>query len=161
MATPCMYPYITIDLVGVSEEVDRTHRGSLTIPTDSMYTPEGATEGQITSFPIPVQLNYQVSTWARQPRHDRQIIAQLFSYGRLPLRFGQLPSPQDGTNRRLDVLGSVRSGRHHGFGVHPLHPRLGVEVGKILRTEEGKGGKDCAQKTNTHFQCICNGEGTG
>jgi len=99
------YPYITIDLVGVSEEVDRTHRGSLTIPTDSMYTPEGATEGQITSFPIPVQLNYQVSTWARQPRHDRQIIAQLFSYGRLPLRFGQLPIPQDGTNRRLDVLG--------------------------------------------------------
>jgi hypothetical protein len=29
----------------------------------------------------------------------------LLSYGRLPLRFGQLTIPQDGTNRRLDMLG--------------------------------------------------------
>jgi len=99
------YPYITLDLISVSEEVDRAHRGAVYIPDDTFYTPEGVTDGQLTSFPIPVQLIYQVSTWARQPRHDRQLIAELLSYGRLPLRFGQLTIPQDGTNRRLDMLG--------------------------------------------------------
>jgi len=99
------YPYITIDLVGISEETDRAHRGVVSIPETTLYTPEGVTAGQQTSFPIPVQLMYQVSTWSRQPRHDRQIIAQLLSSGRLPLRFGQLPIPEDGTNRRIDMLG--------------------------------------------------------
>jgi len=100
------YPYITIDLIGISEETDRAHRGVVNVPNTTFYTPEGVTSSNLdVNYPIPVQLTYQVSTWARQPRHDRQIIAQLFSYGRLPLRFGQLSIPQDGTNRRLDVLG--------------------------------------------------------
>lgn len=99
------YPYITIDLIGVTEEVDRAHRGEVNIPNTTNYYPEGVTTGQNTSFPIPVQLLYQVSTWARQPKHDRQLIGELYSYGRLPLRFGQLQIPEDGTNRRLDVLG--------------------------------------------------------
>ena len=99
------YPYITIDLVGISEEVDRAHRGTVTIPDQTFYTPEGVTSTPVqTDFPIPVQLFYQISTWSRQPRHDRAIIAQLFSYGRLPFRFGQLFIPEDGTNRRLDML---------------------------------------------------------
>jgi hypothetical protein len=100
------YPYITIDLVAISEEVNRAHRGVLNVPRDTFYTPEGVTDTNLNvNYPIPVSLTYQVSTWSRQPRHDRQIIAQLFSYGRLPFRFGQLPIPEDGTNRRLDVLG--------------------------------------------------------
>ena len=103
------YPYITLDLVGVREDVERAHRGLVNLT----YAPEGTTpnrnsDGSINqpvSFPIPVDLIYQVSTWARQPRHDRQIIASLFAPGRLPFRFGQLPIPQDGTNRRVDMLG--------------------------------------------------------
>jgi len=103
------YPYITLDLVGVREDTERAHRGWV----DLTYTPEGTTpnlnqDGSINqqvNFPIPVDLIYQVSTWSRQPRHDRQIMAKLFAPGRLPFRFGQLPIPQDGTNRRLDMLG--------------------------------------------------------
>jgi hypothetical protein len=103
------YPYITLDLVGVREDVERAHRGVVNLT----YTPEGMTpnlnqDGSINQpidFPIPVDLIYQVSTWSRQPRHDRQIMAKLFTPGRLPFRFGQLPIPQDGTNRRLDMLG--------------------------------------------------------
>lgn len=103
------YPYITLDLVGVREDTERAHRGWV----DLTYTPEGTTpnlnqDGSINqqvNFPIPVDLIYQVSTWSRQPRHDRQIMAKLFASGRLPFRFGQLPIPQDGTNRRLDMLG--------------------------------------------------------
>jgi len=89
--------------VGVSEDPTRAHRGYVPLT----YTPEGVDTTNINriNYPIPVDLIYQVSTWARQPRHDRQLIAALFSPGRLPLRFGQLPIPQDGTNRRVDVLG--------------------------------------------------------
>jgi hypothetical protein len=100
------YPYITIDLVGVSEEVDRAHRGYATLP----YTPEGADSSikTATYWPIPVALYYQVTTYARQPRHDRQLIAAVYNNDRLPFRFGSLYIPQDGTLRRLDMLGFVK-----------------------------------------------------
>jgi len=97
------YPYITIDLIGIAEDFERAHRGY--VPTT--YPIEGSSlpVGSPTSFPIPVDLLYQISTWSRQPRHDRKIIADLFNLGLLPFRFGQLFIPQDGTLRRLDVLG--------------------------------------------------------
>lgn len=97
------YPYITIDLVSVTEDTTRAHRGYVPLT----YTPEGVDTTNVThtNFPIPVDLVYQVSTWSRQPRHDRQLIAALYSPGRLPLRFGQIPIPEDGTNRRVDILG--------------------------------------------------------
>jgi len=104
-----VYPYITLDLVGVREDTERAHRGVVNLAyAPEGYTPNRDTDGSINQpieFPIPVDLIYQVSTWSRQPRHDRQIMAKLFAPGRLPFRFGQLPVPQDGTNRRLDMLG--------------------------------------------------------
>jgi hypothetical protein len=102
------YPYITIDLVGLKEDNERAHRGYI----DMTYEPEGVDlftyNNRIlnsTEFPIPVDLFYQIVTFARQPRHDRQMIAALISQGRLPLRFGQLHIPEDNTMRRLDMLG--------------------------------------------------------
>jgi hypothetical protein len=97
------YPYITIDLIGVSEATERNHVGIVTLPyTPEGYDPETSFE---TQYPIPVDLMYQVTTFARQPRHDRQIISQLFGPLRLPLRFGMIAIPEDGTVRRLDMLG--------------------------------------------------------
>lgn len=96
------YPYITIDLIGISEAVERAHSGNVTFS----YTPEGYDEDTDyeSQYPIPVDLMYQITTFARQPRHDRQIIAQLFSPLRLPLRFGMIGIPEDRTVRRLDML---------------------------------------------------------
>ena len=100
------YPYITIDLIGVAEDPTRAHRGYV----DLIYTPEGAdpTQAFATMYPIPVILTYQVSTWSRYPRHDRQIINALFSPTRLPLRFGLIYIPQDNTVRRVDVVGFAK-----------------------------------------------------
>ncbi len=96
------YPYITIDLIGVSIAQEREHRGDVTL----RYTPEGYDPNveHRTYFPIPVNLDYQVATWSRQPRHDRQIMAELFKTDRLPLRFGGVVVEEDNTVRRLDLL---------------------------------------------------------
>jgi len=111
------YPYITIDLVGVSEDRERAHRGYVPLT----YIPEGMNLGSPTSgaqnmvsMPIPVDLYYQVSTWARQPRHDRQILSAMLNPVRLPYRFGQLWIPQDSTWRRMDLLGFSKRDTNEG-----------------------------------------------
>jgi hypothetical protein len=101
------YPYITIELIDVSEANDRAHRGYV----ETSYIPEGATEVAKTWYPIPVNLDYQITTYCRYPQHDRQIIATLLSPGYIPFRFGQLLIPQDGTARRVDFLGYVKRDR--------------------------------------------------
>jgi hypothetical protein len=108
------YPYITIDMIDVAEDFSRAHRGIVKPPyiqdpttgpdAENDYDPE--TQDWDIHFPIPVNIDYQITTYSRQPRHDRQILAQLL-YTRIPLRFAVLnvgPNTQYGTTRRLDVL---------------------------------------------------------
>ena len=108
--TDQVYPYITIDMVDVSEDFSRSMRG-LVKPSylpDPTHMPDGTTayNGDDHDWyihqPIPVNIDYQITTYSREPRHDREILAQLM-YTRLPLRFGVL-QPNDNTVRRLDVL---------------------------------------------------------
>jgi hypothetical protein len=100
------YPYITIDFLGYNEDFARNHRGELQMP----YFPEGVdtSEQYMTEFPIPVYLDYQITTWARQPRHDRQPMAVMAVGQRIPLRYGLLVVPEDNTVRRLDFLGFAK-----------------------------------------------------
>lgn len=97
------YPYITIDLINISEATERVQSGTIVVP----YEPEGwdGVSSLSTPYPMPINLDYQITTFSRQPRHDRQILAQLLSIGRLPVRFGALTIPQDNTNRRVETLG--------------------------------------------------------
>lgn len=99
------YPYITINFVGMSEANERVERGrhvyGATVPNGWVPpAPEGAT--YIGELPTPVNLDYQISTWARNPRHDRQIMQQLL-VTHAPLRGGWL-DVDDGTRRRLDTM---------------------------------------------------------
>lgn len=106
------YPYITLDLVDISEETDRAQRGLARMDPDGDYRlSSGLTYGQPVDedasysmdMPIPVRLTYQISTWARNPRHDRKILSALFQWGLVPFQSGSL-AVSDGTLRRLDVL---------------------------------------------------------
>jgi hypothetical protein len=108
------YPYITIDFLGYNEDFTRAHRGEIQMP----YFPEGvATDKQyITEFPIPVYLDYQITTWARQPRHDRQIIGEMLTGQRIPLRNGLIVIPEDKTVRRMDFLGFAKKDTTDGDG---------------------------------------------
>lgn len=96
------YPYITIDMIDVQRDTAREHRG-LSSPAylDHELLSENA-NGFIIENPIPVNIDYQITSYARHPRHDRAIVAQLLSE-KLPIRFGYLEA-DDGTIRRLDVM---------------------------------------------------------
>lgn len=99
------YPYITIDLADISEALERVHRGYVNLP----YTPEGGDSSKkyAVDYPIPVNIDYRVTSYARQPIHDRQILGALM-YTKLPFRFGWLPIAEDNTARRLDFLGYAK-----------------------------------------------------
>lgn len=95
------YPYITINMIDVQRDITREMRGK----TNSEYLrPDGmASDARFeTDRPIPVNIDYQITTYARHPRHDRELLAQVM-YDRLPVRFGTL-NLDDNTVRRLDVL---------------------------------------------------------
>lgn len=108
------YPYITIDMIDVAEDFSRSMRGK--VKPSYMDNPATGPDGETSydsetqnweiHYPIPVNIDYQITTYSRQPRHDRQILAQLL-YTRIPLRFAVLetgPNTAYGTTRRLDVL---------------------------------------------------------
>ena len=113
------YPYVTIDMVDVAEDFSRAMRGKvkptyLEDPDNMVDAAQGVQQVNFDTdehsweidFPIPVNIDYQITTYSRQPRHDRQILAQLL-YTKIPLRFAILntgPNTLYGTTRRLDVL---------------------------------------------------------
>jgi hypothetical protein len=107
------YPYITIDMVDISEDFSRAMRGKvkpayITNPTvigESTAWDTDEHNWEI-NYPIPVNIDYQITSYSRQPRHDRQILSQLL-FTKVPLRFAVLntgPNTVFGTTRRLDVL---------------------------------------------------------
>lgn len=95
------YPYVTIDMIDLTRDSTREVRGKV----DAAYLrPDNvpSEEDVIIDFPIPVNLDYQITTYSRHPRHDRAIMAQLLG-AKLPIRSGILLT-DDNTVRRLDVL---------------------------------------------------------
>lgn len=107
------FPYITIDLVGVTKADDREHRGHTKLPyfpqwdtraLDPNALPANADDNTDLSldYPIPYNLDYEVISWSRFNQHSRDILAQMMAV--VPNRFGSVTVPQDGTIRSLDVL---------------------------------------------------------
>lgn len=113
------YPYITIDMIDIAEDIERAHRGKVkpayySNPTVMIAAAQGVQQVSwnptdhdwAMDYPVPVTIDYQITTYARQPRHDRQILSQLLT-SKIPLRFAVLstgPNTVYGTTRRLDVL---------------------------------------------------------
>lgn len=98
------FPFITIDLVDDYEATERAMRNEITL----WYQPDGAPpeapdKGYVTEYPIPYDLIFQITTYARQPRHDRQIIRTLMK--RLGGRVNSLYIPEDDTIRSMFVVG--------------------------------------------------------
>jgi hypothetical protein len=116
------YPYITVDLLEIQEGIDRVHRGDLFltggpapagVPEWWGYDPIPANHTWVGEMTTPVDLIYQVGTWARNPRHDRQILRACLTRGRTNLRGGVIATA-DGYTRRLDFLGHIKRDREEG-----------------------------------------------
>ena len=110
-----VYPYITIDMIDINRDMEREMRGkthAAYLVPDSMTFNTGETYE--TDLPIPVTIDYQITAYSRNPRHDRSLMAQLLQ-SKLPFRFGYLEiveksvtvgqtTTNTNTMRRLDVL---------------------------------------------------------
>jgi hypothetical protein len=113
---PQVFPFITIDMIDVMRDTVREMRGTVVYDELGAYlAPDNVVDSEDNSIPfdpetmgfevempIPVMIDYQITTYARHPRHDRELLSQLL-YSKLPLRFGQL-SLDDNTVRRLEVM---------------------------------------------------------
>lgn len=106
------FPLIVIDRSAISPATDREHRGKVAL----MYTPESVatwntavenydTSPYVVDFPVPVDIQYQISVLARKEMHIVDLTAKLAQQDRLPYRFGFLAVPEDGTVRSLFVDG--------------------------------------------------------
>ncbi|CAB5219597.1 hypothetical protein UFOVP221_98 [uncultured Caudovirales phage] len=139
------YPYITIDMLGVTRDTEREMRG-LVAPEylePTGYDPE--TQRWFVEMPIPVTIDYQITTYARHPRHDRAIISQLL-HSNLLLRFGYLEIPYTTNDvsgvvyRRLDVMGVSKrdvTEQAKRLFVNAITVRVSSEIAQnVLRTVE-------------------------
>lgn len=124
------YPGIYLSYAGMRRASEREHRG----PAKLQYAPPGfptdvqvpvdledkdnpATEPWSNTFdpakspyktwdyPIPYDLDFNVTVVTRNYQQMFEIIAQLDEAERIPARFGGLKVPEDGTIRTLELLG--------------------------------------------------------
>jgi len=85
------FPFITIDLVDVVPANDRQHQGTIT-DNDYLGTIAPVNKKTFTyEMPVAYDLVYQVTTYARHPRHDRAIMFQLAN--KFPSKYGKLAVP--------------------------------------------------------------------
>lgn len=106
-----VYPLVMIEHVRISRSEEREMRG----PVSVHYAPEGypgwpdMTDPQQSPYqaesPIPLDIDYQVDAYCRKELHLIELVDQMVRFHRIPHRFGYVAVPEDGTVRRLDVLG--------------------------------------------------------
>lgn len=85
------FPFVTLDLIDINAANDRQTSG---VMYDDDYRGTIASDGSSRySYDVPVayDLVYQVTTYARHPRHDRALIFQLLN--KFPSKFGKLAVP--------------------------------------------------------------------
>ena len=153
------YPYITIDMIDIAEDFTRAMRGKVKpayiqnpptmvqgvqgtqgVQFVQQVTYNGTVHNWEIDYPVPVNIDYQITTYSRQPRHDRQILAQLL-YTKIPLRFAVLltgPNTVYGTHRRLDVLDiSKRDVSENGkrLFVNAITVRISSEIARETFTK--------------------------
>ncbi|MFF1701335.1 hypothetical protein [Streptomyces sp. NPDC058252] len=109
------FPLIVIEHAGLEKADEREHRGRTLLP----YAAEGTTpwwqptdtgwdvtaSPYIVDFPIPYDIRYRVLVFTRLSEHDIALASAMAQFDRIPARFGFLTIPEDGTVRRLDLLG--------------------------------------------------------
>ena len=85
------FPFITIDLIDINPANDRQNSGVI-YDSDYNGTLSAATTAQYKyTIPVAYDLVYQITSYARHPRHDRALMMQLLN--KFPSKFGKLAVP--------------------------------------------------------------------
>ena len=85
------FPFITIDLIDILPANDRQNSGVMYDPDyNGTITPAAGVSYKY-DIPVAYDLVYQVTSYARHPRHDRAIMYQLLN--KFPSKFGKLAVP--------------------------------------------------------------------
>lgn len=87
------FPFVTIDLLDILPGIGRQHQGTM---VDNDYRGTLAPQAGVVysyDYPVAYDLVYQITTYARNPRHDRAIIFQMMN--KFPSRYGRLPVPNE------------------------------------------------------------------
>ncbi|MFF1693129.1 Ig domain-containing protein [Streptomyces sp. NPDC058257] len=105
------YPMALISHTRISRDPERESRGVVNLH----YAPEGyepwadmtdpAQSPYMSQMPIPLNVDYQIDVYARKELHIIELTGSMMQFDVLPQRFGYLPVGEDGTVRRLDLLG--------------------------------------------------------
>lgn len=118
--TEKLYPFITIELIDIAHARDRQHSERTYVYSDGqnftsnidyfpseMDTADMAAQANggilVTDQFVPINLMYQVTTYTRSQRHDRQLTALMLRRV-FPFRRGFIEIPEDGTIRRCDIV---------------------------------------------------------
>jgi len=98
------FPFITIDLIDMVQSKERQVGGG-TVYDDTLGGQVTPVSGVVYSYDTPIawDLYYQITTYSRHPRHDREIIKQMLETY-TPGKWGFLPLP--------NVDGSIYEWRH-------------------------------------------------
>jgi hypothetical protein len=105
------YPLILISHSRISRDEERESRGYVNLH----YAPEGyepwadmtdpTQSPYMSQMPVPLNVDYQIDVYARKELHVIQLTGMLMEFHFLPHRLGYLPVGEDGTVRRLDLMG--------------------------------------------------------
>jgi len=89
-----LFPFVTIDLISISQANDRQHSGWI-YDSDNHGTVTSPTSNNFYTYEMPIayDLVYQITSYSRHPRHDRAIILQLNK--KFPGMRGRLAVPND------------------------------------------------------------------
>jgi hypothetical protein len=84
------YPYMTIDLIDIRAANNRQQSGLMYDSDNQGTIAEVTGVGYSYEFPVTYDIIYQVTSYARNPQHDRSIIYQVLNQ-KLPNKYGFLP----------------------------------------------------------------------
>ncbi|KUL44739.1 hypothetical protein ADL22_12405 [Streptomyces sp. NRRL F-4489] len=105
------FPLIVLERTRAVRDPRREARGVVQLGyAPEGYAPwpgmaDGAASPYYTDNPIPYRIEYQVNVLCRKQAHLTDLVARLSSVDLLPVRFGYLEVPEDGTVRSLELEG--------------------------------------------------------
>lgn len=113
------FPLIVIERTRAQRDPRREARGRIQLG----YAPEGLAEWDdmtspshspyFTENPIPYLVDYQITVMTRKQSHASALTAKLSAVEYLPVRFGYLEIPEDGTIRSMEISGGPEF--HNGW----------------------------------------------